>query len=409
MTTARFADGAEPGTLRSALLRLSTRIAESADEENICRGVAEGLLNPVFLFDGVGVYLAGSQAFEPALRASAGHFDPASAAVSELRLPLRVDENAIGELVVQRSGSGAFNQGDIEILAAAATQASIAIGRVRLLAAERGRLSEQRALLDTLADLSGELQLESLLDAVLNRAVALLGVTGGELAVFDEARDDLVIVAARGIGRSSIGTRMRRGEGGMGYVATSHEPLIIPNYQQWEGRSQQYGHSTIQAVAVVPLLIGSRLVGAIAAVHSDPDRKLGESDLRLLNLFAAQAAIAIENARLYTAERERATEQQALLDTLADLSGELELSRLLTAVLERATALLEVTGGELAIFDDATKELVILASNLPDSNVGTRMRLGEGAMGHVAETLEPLIITDWMAWSVYRSERPSHS
>src|SRR6185437_5580523 len=270
------------------------------------------------------------------------------------------------------------------------------------------RTSEQRALLDTLADLSSELQLDTLLEAVLHRAVALLGVTGGELAVYDEDLDDLVIVAAQGIGKASIGTRMRRGEGGMGHVATSHEPLIIPNYQQWAGRSDQYTHSTVQAVAVVPLLVGARLVGAIAAVHSAPTRKLGEGDLRLLNLFAAQAAIAIENARLYSAERDRATEQQALLDTLADLSGELELSRVLEAVLERATTLLDVTGGELAIYEESTKELVILASNLPVSAVGTRMRIGEGAMGHVAETQTPMVIPRYQEWEG-RSNRYTES
>jgi len=50
-----------------------------------------------------------------------------------------------------------------------------------------------------------------------------------------------------------------------------------------------------------PLLIGHRLVGAFACVHDDPARKFQPDDLRLLNLFAPQAAVAIENARLYTA------------------------------------------------------------------------------------------------------------
>jgi PAS domain S-box-containing protein len=52
-----------------------------------------------------------------------------------------------------------------------------------------------------------------------------------------------------------------------------------------------------------PLLIGRRLVGAIATVHSDPNRVFGTEDLRLLTMFAPQAAIAIENARLYQAAR----------------------------------------------------------------------------------------------------------
>jgi len=385
--------------MRSALLRLSTRIAESADEDSICRGVADGLLHQAFGFDGVGVFLAGTETFEPGLRAKAGNFAIGRGQVSELRLPLRVDQSAIGELVVQRTGSGAFEQGDLEILAAAVTQASIAIARVRLLSAERQRTSEQRALLDTLADLSSELQLDTLLHAVLHRAVALLGVTGGEFAVYDEERDELLIVASEGLEQESTGTRMQLGEGAMGWVARSREPLIIPNYQQWEGRSVQYTHSTIQAVIAAPLLVGARLVGAIAVIHADPARKLGEADLRLLNLFAAQAAIAIENARLYAAERERATEQRALLDTLGDLSGQLELGQVLTAVLERATTLLDVTGGELAIYEEDTKELVILAThNLPVSAVGSRMRLGEGAMGRVAETHQPLIIPRYQDW-----------
>ncbi|MBA3584759.1 MAG: GAF domain-containing protein, partial [Gemmatimonadetes bacterium] len=347
-----------------------------------------------------GLYLAGSTSFAPELKFSAGRFEPADTSrVSELRLPLRVGQSAIGELVVQRDSTQAFEKGDVEIVAAVASQASIAIARARLLDAERTRAAEERALLDTLRDLSGELELDRLLQVVLERAVSLLGVTGGELAVFDEEAEELVVVASHNLGTDSVGTRMALGEGAMGHAAVTHEPMIIPNYQEWQGRSPQYTRDTVQAVMVTPLLIGPRLVGAIASVHSDPKRKFGEPDLRLLNLFAAQAAIAIENARLYSAERERAAEQQAMLDTLADLSAELELSKLLESVLRRAINLLDVTGGELAIYDESSRDLVIVAShNMASDAVGTRMPLGEGAMGHVAETREPLIIPRYQEW-----------
>jgi PAS domain S-box-containing protein len=394
--------------MRSALLRLSTRIAEAQTEDDVCRGVAAGLRHDAFGFDGVGVYLAGTERFEPGLRASAGAFTEAGAAV-ELRIPLLINQSAIGELVVQRAGAAAFGQGDLEILGAAANQASIAVARARLLEAERRRATEQRALLDTLADLSGELELDRLLQAVLERAVTLLGVTGGELAVHEEQARELVIVASHNLGAASTGTRMAMGEGAMGHVALSQEPLIIPNYQAWSGRSAQYTQAVVQAVLVVPLLIGQRLVGALAAVHSDPARKFGDADVRLLNLFAAQAAIAIENARLYTAERERASEQQALLDTLADLSGELELSKLLQAALERAVTLLGVDGGELAIYEEERQELVIAASHNMETNaVGTRMALGEGAMGWVGKTHEPLIIPHYQEWEGH-SQKYEHS
>ncbi|HMA43577.1 MAG TPA: GAF domain-containing protein, partial [Gemmatimonadales bacterium] len=391
--------------LRSALLALSNRIAEAQDEDAVCRAVVESLCHGAFGFDGVGLYLAGATAFEPALRASAGAFAPGDEAHSELKLPLRIDQNAIGEVVVQRAGGRAFEQGDLEILAAAANQAGIAIGRTRLLAADRQRIAEQRALLDTLADLSGQLELDRLLQAVLERAVTLLDVTGGELAIVDEATQQLVIVASHNMGTNAIGTRMQLGEGAMGHVAQTQEPLIIPHYQQWVGRSAQYERGTIQTVMAAPLVIGDRLVGAIASVHSDPARTFGQRELRLLNLFAAQAAVAIENARLYSVARSRAAEQQALLDTLSDLSGELELDKLLRTVLERAVTLLDVTGGELAIYDENAKDLLIVASHNMETDVtGTRMALGEGAMGRAAQTLQPLIIPRYQEWEGHSAQ-----
>ena len=399
--------------MRSALLSLSTRIAEAQHEDEVCGAVVDGLRDEAFGFDGVGLYLAGTSSFEPALRASSGRFRDGDDDAAELRIPLRSNQSAIGELRVQRPRGRSFAKGDLDILTAAANQASMAIGRARLLAAERRRTGEQRALLDTLADLSGELEVDKLLQAVLERAVSLLGVSGGELAVFNNTAGELEIVASHNLGQDSAGKRMSLGEGGMGHVALTREPLIIPDYQEWEGRSERYAQSPLRAVMVAPLLIGARLVGAIAAVHTDPGREFGGEDLRLLNLFAAQAAIAIENARLFTAERTRASEQQALLDTLADMSGELELSRVLEAVLERAVNLLGVSGGEVAIFDEAAKELLVVASqNIGVDSTGTRLRFDEGAMGTVARTLEPLIIQSYKEWADHSEQYddlPVHS
>jgi PAS domain S-box-containing protein len=327
---------------QSALLRLSTRIAAAQDEVGVCRSVVTGLHDDALGYEFVGVFLLEQGTGDRVLVASVGwsdvaadfrvspghglserplldgriHYSPhtrddsrhvtTSKCGSELDVPLIIDDTIIGVLVVESDRENAFDPLDIEIVEAAARHAAIAIGRMRLLAAERQRLSEHRALLDTMHDLSTELELAPLLQRVLERAVALLEVTGGELAIFDAVAADLVIVASHNIGGDSTGTRMKPGEGAMGLVAQTHEPLIIQNYQEWEGRSSKYEATTARGVAVVPLLIGQRLVGTLASVHTESDRKFGEEDLRLLDMFATQAAIAIENARLYTeAQRQR--------------------------------------------------------------------------------------------------------
>jgi PAS domain S-box-containing protein len=114
--------------------------------------------------------------------------------------------------------------------------------------------------------------------------------------------------------RETTGTRMKIGEGAMGHVAQTLEPLVIDSYQEWVGRSAQYAKVDFHGVMVAPLLIGGKLVGAIAVMDRDPDRRFGEDDLRLIRMFASQAAIAVENARLYTASRQQQQYFQELVD-----------------------------------------------------------------------------------------------
>jgi PAS domain S-box-containing protein len=222
-------------------------------------------------------------------------------------VPLLIGSRLVGTLASVHLEEGReFGQEDLRLLNLFAPQAAIAIENARLFGEALKQSTEQRAVLETLADLSGELDLAPVLQRVLERAVDLLDVTGGELAIFDEESEELEIVASHNIGSDSTGTRLGLGEGAMGQVAASHEPLIIPNYQEWAGRSNKYEETTARGVMVVPLLIGSRLVGTLASVHLEEGREFGREDLRLLNLFAPQAAIAIENARLYTqAQRQR--------------------------------------------------------------------------------------------------------
>ncbi|MBR9989259.1 MAG: GAF domain-containing protein [Gemmatimonadetes bacterium] len=327
---------------QTALLRLSMRIAAAHDEGDVCRNIVEGLRDDALGYNFVGVFLLDAATGDRVLVASAGWDDfpigfrvaPGSGlserplldgrlhyssqarreirhvhvahSGSEVDVPLVLDDRVIGVLVVESDAEDAFDDRDLEILEAAARHGAIAIERARLLAAERQRANEHKALLETMQDLSGELELSKLLQGVLERAVSLLQVTGGELAIFDDEAQELEIVASHSIGSDSTGTRMKPGEGAMGRAAITREPLIIENYQEWEGRSDKYEATTARGVMVVPLLIGQRLLGTLASVHTESNRTFGPDDLRLLNLFAPQAAVAIENARLYTeAQRQR--------------------------------------------------------------------------------------------------------
>jgi len=324
---------------QAALLRLSAEISAAFDEQEICEHVVQGLRDEELGYDFVGLFLIDEATGDRVMRAVVGWEDippgwrvpagqglsarairdrrihytpdvtkepeyiPGLSTGSEVDVPLLVGGEPLGVLVVESDKPNAFAPDDLQILEAAANQTGIAITRARSLAAERRRADEQQALLETLRDLSAELDLSTLLQTVLDRSVQLLNASGGELAIYDDERQQLVIKANCNTPRVSTGTRLDLGEGALGQVAETHSPLVIDDYAAWIGRSNRYAQVEAHAAIALPLLFRNRLVGAVNFWHAAAGRRFDETDLRLANMFAPQAAIAIENARLYTAAR----------------------------------------------------------------------------------------------------------
>jgi len=179
----------------------------------------------------------------------------------------------------------------------------------------------------TTREISAELELSKLLQAIMERAVLLVGATGGELAIFDPDKQELEVVISYNMEEDYSGTKLALGEGAMGAVAITHQPLIIDDYLNWEGRSPKYAGSKLNTTIAAPLLVSGRLVGAITIADSDSARRFTQDDVVLLNLLDAQAAIAIENARLYTsaqqAKEAAETANRAKSAFLANTSHEL--------------------------------------------------------------------------------------
>ena len=218
---------------------------------------------------------------------------------SELAVPITAKGKVIGVMNVESDQLNAFDETDVTVLQSLANQAGVALENARLLAAERRRADELDVLRANAADISAELELSDLLKAILERAIDLMRVTVGELGLYDEGTQEIRIVASYNMVKDYTGTRIALGEGAMGRVAQTCEPLIVQDHDNWEGRSPQYAQINWHSTLVVPLIAGGRLVGTIAVGQADLTRQFGPTDLHLLELFAQQAAIAVRNAQLY--------------------------------------------------------------------------------------------------------------
>jgi hypothetical protein len=149
------------------------------------------------------------------LTATSGEFYSALAGGAAIEAPLRIGTAKSGLLVLACTRASDLDLEGREFAEAVAGIAGLALGQSLLHAASERQAGEHTALLDSIADLSSELELSRLLQAVLRRAVALVRGTGGELAIYEEDKQELVVVASHDIGGAdSTGRRLAKGEGG---------------------------------------------------------------------------------------------------------------------------------------------------------------------------------------------------
>jgi PAS domain S-box-containing protein len=179
----------------------------------------------------------------------------------------------------------------------------------------RQRTAQLEALRDTGRDLSAVLDLEVLLDSIVARAVSLLDGTFGGLYLYRPDEDALEWALKVGDHPAPIGALLAKGEGLSGRVWESGEALIVDDYGKWEGRARAFGTPPPAAVLAVPIQWGETFLGVLNVV-STPPRTFSAADAELLSLFATDAAIAIENARLY---REIQLQTSELADAVTQL------------------------------------------------------------------------------------------
>ena len=180
-------------------------------------------------------------------------------------------------------------------------------------------------------------------------------------------------------------------------VVRTRAPFIVADAPAvYDGfRKDPHQKTVIRSWLGVPMLVGERLVGMIALDRREPGFYTQEH-ARLAEVFAAQAAVAVENAHLFQAEREQRELAEALAEATAAVSSTLDLDQVLAAVLEQARRLLGVIACSVWLIDPQTDELVCQQAAGPQSEIvrGWRLPPGVGLAGWVARSGESLAVPD---------------
>ena len=312
---------------------------------------------------------------------------------SELCVPIRVSERVIGVMNVESKQLAAFDKDDERLLSTIAGGLGTALERLRLFTEERRRANEFAALYATTSKLTAKWDLQSLLDTVLNQAIELLKTTAGGIYLYNPSRRDLEVAVARGVIMRQ-GTRLQLGEGMAGQVALSHKPIIVDDYNSWENRSAQYANLSIRAVVEVPMLYGGELIGVLAAIEGDEStRNFTQADAELLSLFAAQAASAIENVRLFEAEKQRRQEAETLRETTNKLTASVKLGELFEIILDSLKELIPYDSASIELANQEYYEIVA-GRDISIDLIGKRYQIDHNKWGGDEAIRLPVIIHD---------------
>jgi diguanylate cyclase (GGDEF)-like protein len=163
------------------------------------------------------------------------------------------------------------------------------------------------------------------------------------------------------MGKDFNGTRQALGEGAMGLALETGLPVVVDDYQSWEHRSPKYDKGDWHAVVAVPLAIAGRPVGVIGIADTNPQRKFSSVDQRLLHLFAQQAVIAIENARLFAAEKRRSAELTILYESSAAITHTIDLPAVINSAVEQLGKAVDATSAYILSCDLKSGKHTVLA------------------------------------------------
>lgn len=165
--------------------------------------------------------------------------------------------------------------------------------------AERGA---RQALVETSLRLNSLLNLPELLDAILESATGLLDAETSSLLLLDEATNELVFEVATGESEGLREMRIPATQGIAGWVLQHDEPVIVGDVSTderfYSTVDQSSGFKT-RSMLAVPLKIRDHKIGVVEVINKNGADGFNDRDREIATAFAAQAAIAIDNARLY--------------------------------------------------------------------------------------------------------------
>ncbi|NTU54876.1 MAG: GAF domain-containing protein [Anaerolineales bacterium] len=269
---------------------------------------------------------------------------------SELCVPIRVNKRIIGIFNIESGRLNAFDEEDEQFAGTVAGTLGTALENVRLYESERIRRREAEYLQEATASLSTHIELEPLLEQILTSIQKIIPYDSS--SIFLGTNDgDMKIIAAKGFSDEEkiVGKKIPNTAKWHELVNTRRS-LIMPDaqddprFEKWEGSKK------IRGWMGIPMITQDKVVGFIN-LDSHRVNAFTERDAMLAQTFANSAAVAIQNAILFRAEREQRKREESMLELMRITTSTLELDAVMQTILQHMLGLIPSNSGTIQLLE----------------------------------------------------------
>ena len=317
-------------------------------------------------------------------------------------VPLLGTEGTLGLVCVGSDDGSRFNQQIGNRLQAIAEEGSLALQRVSSdqdIELSLARRVEELAVLEEIArSIGASLDLRTALDAILASTRRLIAFDMGEITLWDPIKQCLVSVGAvdEKAYYSEVGHGWDLGQGYGGWLERYGRPQLITDIPKRRDVGPDPDRITppYGSFLGVPIESMGELIGTLELISYSPVA-FSQHDLDILQMISMQAAIAIENARLYQQAESRAAELASLTRASAAVTSTLDLEEVLNTIASSVLEVVDCQGSAIFVLDEESKTLRLSAvrglseSYVADSQVLTTE---EGGRAHAFATGQPVIV-----------------
>lgn len=316
-------------------------------------------------------------------------FGAAPDLVSELCVPIFVNDRIYGVINVESQQSGKLGERDLRLLTILANKLGVSLHNINLYAEVRRRLSTMSILHASSLDLVSEMDETDLFDSFMGRIVHLAEAEAVGIFLFDAHKEALVTKAVTGNVAKAVGDVQDKEKGVIGRAFTKGIPVYTAHDSEFPDRAANPSAEKFAsgAVLAIPLQAKGKSMGVLC-VGKEMNLPFGTEEIQLISLLANQMATALENRRLFQAEQRRIRQLVFLNEITATALRTSSFQEVLNTLIHQLGTLIGADSSYIMLWDGEYQKPVMAAAYRASSDSFPAMEVRPGEQTLTTSVLE---------------------